>query len=117
MQPFQGLKNTLLLLKRDFLAVIFHSKLPPRAAVLARYLDRRRFPRSTDGVTWTTSTAVTGQSSGQSPALAVIANPNVSTTPFTTYNLITVYVSNSGTDDLLVTTSADGVHWKTNTEI
>jgi BNR repeat-like domain len=72
---------------------------------------------STNSVNWTPSTPVTGQTSGLSPALSVIANPNVSYTQFTTFNLIMVYVADNGSDDLIVTTSADGIHWTTGTRV
>jgi hypothetical protein len=46
MQPFQRLKNTILMAKRDSLAVILHGKLPPPTGRLAGYLYRRRLPGS-----------------------------------------------------------------------
>jgi hypothetical protein len=72
---------------------------------------------STNGASWTTSTPVTGQTSPVTPALSVIPNPTSSEEPFTTLNLMMVYISDSGTNHLLVTTSVDGVHWTPNTPI
>jgi len=72
---------------------------------------------STNTVNWTTSTPVAGQYSPAAPALAVIPNPTSSSGPFTTFDLMMVYVSNSGSHLLLVTTSADGVHWTPTTEV
>jgi hypothetical protein len=72
---------------------------------------------STNGVSWTKSTPVTGQQSPVTPAIAVIPNPIDSPTPFTTFNLIMVYVANNGSNDLLVTTSANGINWTTSTQI
>jgi hypothetical protein len=72
---------------------------------------------STNGVNWTTSTPVTGQQSPATPAIAVMPNPIDSPTPFTTFNLIMVYVANNGSNDLLVTTSVNGINWTTSTQI
>ena len=72
---------------------------------------------STNGTTWSKSTPVTGQQSPVTPALAVMPNPIDSPTPFTTFNLIMVYVANNGSNDLLVTTSVNGINWTTSTQI
>jgi hypothetical protein len=72
---------------------------------------------SANGVSWTKSTPVTGQQSPVTPAIAVMPNPVDSPTPFTTFNLIMVYVANNGSNDLLVTTSVNGVNWTTSTQI
>ena len=72
---------------------------------------------STNGVTWSKSAPVTGQTSSVTPALAVMPNPIDSPTPFTTFNLILVYVANNGSNDLLVTTSVNGVNWTPSTQI
>lgn len=66
---------------------------------------------STDGIHWTTSTAITGQFSDTAPSLAVTGNANG------TYSLVLTYVSTNGSDDLLVTTSTNGVNWTTSTPI
>jgi hypothetical protein len=47
----------------------------------------------------------------------VIPNPTSSESPFTTFNLMMVYVANNGSNDLFVTTSANGTQWTTGTPI
>jgi hypothetical protein len=66
---------------------------------------------STNGISWTSSAQLSGQSSALAPAMAAIPNPTYSQTPFTSFNLMIVYVANNGSNDLLVTTSADGLNW------
>ena len=67
------------------------------------------------GFTWNKKTPVTGQKSPVAPALSVIPNPTYSQSPFTTFNLMMIYVADNGSNDLFVTTSANGTEWTTTT--
>jgi hypothetical protein len=63
-----------------------------------------------DGINWTGSRLVVGQSSKHAPALVGFpAGPNA---VFPRPQLIVAYVANNDTNDLLTASSNDGIHWK-----
>jgi hypothetical protein len=61
---------------------------------------------SGDGVTWDGNSQVQGQSSQTSPALGLFS--------YATTAFIIAFVADNPSDDLLVSSSADGVNWDGN---
>jgi hypothetical protein len=61
---------------------------------------------STDGITWSKPSQITGQSSKLAPSIIEFIQ-----SPDNNYKLILAYVANNSSNDLLVTSSTDGITW------